>query len=152
MNDRIDPTLRTLELLRFDGEADPHTVHRTKEMLMETHARSLVPSRSARRIWFGGAFLVALGVGAAAGPRMLEWWEHITVTVDEEMPDGTHHVVLEDDDGDTVFDETLQADEALFQIQPEDGEGAGMILTVAPIAPGDGTDAPATSNPGSSPR
>src|SRR5882672_8505359 len=99
-----------LESLRFEGEPDPGALCATKEKLMQLHGREARSSTLAKKMWIGGAFLVALGTGAAAGPRVLEWWEHITLTVDEEQPDGTHHVVLEDDQGQTVFDGTLQQD------------------------------------------
>ena len=121
-----------LESLRFDGEPDSSTLHSTQERLMKQHGKEVRGSMLARRLWIAAAFLSALGVGAAAGPRVLEWWEHLVVTVDEELPDGSHHVVVEDDDGEAVFDGTLQPDEALFQVQPEDDGEQPTLIQVAP--------------------
>ncbi len=121
-----------LEALRFDGEPDSGVLNATQEKLMKLHGKEIRSSTLARRLWIGSTFVLALGVGAVAGPRVLEWWEHLTVTVDEELPDGSHHVVAEDDQGQPVFDDTLQQDEALIQLPAENEGGEGTLLKVAP--------------------
>ena len=134
--------IEALESLRFDGEPDRQTVLATKEKLMKLYATEMRASKRMRSVWIAATFVVALGVGAVAGPRMLEWWEHLHVVTDEELPDGRRHVVIEDDAGNTVIDDTLEADEALFQIQGDDG-GGGDVLQVRPADPPDDTQ-PAT--------
>ncbi len=139
MSTNDDYELRALESLRFDGEPERQVVLATKEKLMKMHGNEIRRSAFARRITIAATFVVALGVGAIAGPRVLEWWEHLTVVTDDELPDGQRHVVVEDDAGNTVLDTTMEADEALFQIQPDDDGEGGMLLQVAPIDPPDDT-------------
>lgn len=120
-----------LDSLRFDGEPQADALHSTQERLMKLHGKEVRGSMLSRRLWIASAFVLALGVGAAAGPRVLEWWEHLVVTVDEELPDGSHHVVIEED-GQPVFDGTLQPDEAIFQIQPDEDGDQPTLIQVAP--------------------
>jgi len=141
--------IEALESLRVDAEPERFAVLATKEKLMRLHGKETRKSTFALRAGIAATFVVALGVGAVAGPRVLEWWEHVTVVLDEPLPGGGHRVVLEDDDGNTLMDDTLEDDEALLQIQG-DGEGsAPVILKVGPDdPPEEAKPAPANANDG----
>jgi hypothetical protein len=46
---------------------------------------------------------------------------------------------VEDDEGNTVLDDILEADEALFQIEPGPEDDEGTLLKVAPVTSPDET-------------